>query len=319
MRFIPFDYMVVGTGSRCLIPFKVDTKSLSLCVFPYTASSVLKNYSRYLSAKKMIVIGGGPTGIELAGELAHTYKNAKIILLHKHAKLTRHDNDPKGEIHKLIIKQLARFKNLHVSLGKNVVEVKEGVIYAKKTNEENAAASNGMLSARSNSLNSNNSTSTGETYDELHVCDAIFVCCGLEPRTECFNNMMSSSMDQKSKQIIVNDNLQVAINYDEPTKCYNNIFACGDIIKGPPEEKLAQVAMLHASTVANNIKLVDKSKPQQKLEKHKIVDRIQIISTGQGKAVMRKGDSVITEGFFSSKIKAMLRTKVMYGVKETLL
>lgn len=305
-RFIPYDYLVLSTGSRCVVPFKIDEKSMNMCIFPYTSTSILKNYARFLNATHLVVVGGGPTGIEIAGELAYCYKSAKITLLHRSDVFAKGSNI---EIHKHILKQLARFKNLTVKLGREVAEVKNGVVYVKQKAATPAVKNQDHVPA---SLEA----STPDAELEELQADAIFICCGLQPRTECLENYMNGCLDPQTREVLVNSKLQVATR-DDPKSFYPNIFAAGDIVN-LADDKLAQVAMLHANTVANNIKKVDKAKSEKHLEKHKIAERIQIISTGQGKALMVKGDKILTEGLFSAKIKQMLRTKVMYGVKETI-
>lgn len=59
---IKFDYLVIATGSSYAFPGKIAETQVSKAIESY------ENISKKLAAaEKVLVIGGGPVGIELAG------------------------------------------------------------------------------------------------------------------------------------------------------------------------------------------------------------------------------------------------------------
>lgn len=72
-----YDYLIMATGSRT---------SNGTFKNAATAASVKEQfqnlYNKTKAAKKVVVIGGGPTGVELSGELAEQYGKDKEIVLY---------------------------------------------------------------------------------------------------------------------------------------------------------------------------------------------------------------------------------------------
>ena len=80
-REIPYDYLIISTGSSYNLPFKsssVSTVSRS--------EDLLKIYKKIEKAGDILVIGGGVVGVEVAAELAIN-TNKKITLVHPHDRL----------------------------------------------------------------------------------------------------------------------------------------------------------------------------------------------------------------------------------------
>ncbi|GAB4836221.1 hypothetical protein Ancab_001136 [Ancistrocladus abbreviatus] len=69
---IPYDYLVVATGHEDPSPV---TRSERL--HQYQAA-----FDKIQSANSILIIGGGPTGVELAGEIAVDFPYKKVILVH---------------------------------------------------------------------------------------------------------------------------------------------------------------------------------------------------------------------------------------------
>ncbi|KAJ4720550.1 Apoptosis-inducing factor like [Melia azedarach] len=72
-----YDYLVVATGHMESVP---ETKSERL-------SQYQAEFEKVKSAKSVLIIGGGPTGVELAGEIAVDFPDKKVILVHRGPRL----------------------------------------------------------------------------------------------------------------------------------------------------------------------------------------------------------------------------------------
>ncbi|KAI3846462.1 hypothetical protein MKW92_034517 [Papaver armeniacum] len=74
---IPYDYLVIATGHNDSFP-----KTKSERVEQYQAE-----YNKIESADSILIIGGGPSGVELAGELAVDFPSKKVTLVHSKQRL----------------------------------------------------------------------------------------------------------------------------------------------------------------------------------------------------------------------------------------
>ncbi|KDO46315.1 hypothetical protein CISIN_1g017664mg [Citrus sinensis] len=72
-----YDYVVVATGHVESVP-KSRTERLS---------QYEKDFEKVKSANSVLIVGGGPTGVELAGEIAVDFPDKKVILVHRGPKL----------------------------------------------------------------------------------------------------------------------------------------------------------------------------------------------------------------------------------------
>ncbi|KAI1109030.1 hypothetical protein F5Y14DRAFT_456428 [Nemania sp. NC0429] len=76
-KAIAYDYLLLGTGARANAgaPFK------SLGSTEKTKAALHEYQAKIKAAKKIVVVGAGPTGVEVAGELAFEYGLSKEITL----------------------------------------------------------------------------------------------------------------------------------------------------------------------------------------------------------------------------------------------
>ncbi|KAK6163644.1 hypothetical protein DH2020_000508 [Rehmannia glutinosa] len=198
-RHIIFDYLVIATGHN-------DS-------FPKTRSERLKEYQaeheQIKSADSILIVGGGPTGVELAAEIAFDFRNKKVILVHEGSRLLE------------LIGPKAADKTLEWLKSKNV-EVK-----------------------LRQSVDLNNCSEGSNTYvtssGEIIKADCLFVCTG-KPTGSAWlrDTVLKNSVDSFGK-LKVDENLRV--------KGYKNIFAIGDItdVKEIKQGYLAQKHALIAA------------------------------------------------------------------------
>lgn len=76
-----YDILVVATGSRSIADEHGVPWKLSLDGYEATKAALHKIQERVKAAKSIVLGGGGPTGIETAGELGFEYGQAKEITL----------------------------------------------------------------------------------------------------------------------------------------------------------------------------------------------------------------------------------------------
>src|SRR3989344_1181452 len=87
---IGFDYLVISSGSTYELPIKEKG-----VVIATRADHLRDCYEGLCKAKKILIVGAGLVGCELAGEIIYKYKDKKIILIHAGDKIM-HRNHPKS-------------------------------------------------------------------------------------------------------------------------------------------------------------------------------------------------------------------------------
>eukprot|EP00160_Parvularia_atlantis_P006187 Unigene1537_Nuclearia_a/m.4782 Unigene1537_Nuclearia_a/g.4782 ORF Unigene1537_Nuclearia_a/g.4782 Unigene1537_Nuclearia_a/m.4782 type:complete len:602 (-) Unigene1537_Nuclearia_a:107-1912(-) len=73
---VPYDYLVISTGSSYTSQIKGRNVSTS-----YRSKKILSEYADLLSAKRVLVIGGGLVGVELASEIKTRFADKHVILV----------------------------------------------------------------------------------------------------------------------------------------------------------------------------------------------------------------------------------------------
>lgn len=216
---ISFDYLVIALGSSypgCKL--KVHTEEACREYFT-NINTKLK------AAKSVVIIGGGPVGVELAGEISTDFPEKKITLVHAESALINQGGHPK--LQKRLENGL-KSKGVAVILGERIVD-------------------NNVLKDFANFGNKTIITDKGTKLET----DAVFKCTGTLPNSEPIASLASIIKSKDNKDIIEN-NGRIRVNEYLQVIGTKNIFAVGDI-SNVPELKLGYRATLHASIVADNI------------------------------------------------------------------
>ena len=79
---ILFDYLVICSGSRYEPPFKEQE-----IVMANRAEYLKNSYEDLKAAKRVVIVGGGLVGVELAGEILDVYKDKEVKIIHAGEKL----------------------------------------------------------------------------------------------------------------------------------------------------------------------------------------------------------------------------------------
>ncbi|CAN0918116.1 Apoptosis-inducing factor homolog A [Linum grandiflorum] len=233
---VPYDYLVVATGHKDPLP-KTRKERLS----QYHSEN-----EKIKSAKSILIVGGGPTGVELAGEIAVDYPVKEVTLVHNGSRLLEFIGPKAGD------KALKWLKS-------RKVEVK----LEQKVDLDSVSDGDG---------NKIYHTTSGETIR----ADCHFLCTG-KPLASSWlkNTVLKNNLDSKGR-LMVDEYLKV--------KGRDNIFAVGDITD-VPELKQGYLAQNQASVVAKNLKVILNGERECRMSKYKPGSEIAIVSLGRREAV----------------------------------
>ena len=209
---LKFDYLVLATGSSNPFPARMASDKVA------EAELAIRHVNeRIAQAKSILLIGAGPVGIELAGEIASAYPGKPVTLIDPMDRLMPAFNPELGKRLYKGLKQLG----VRVLLGEKLVKM--------------PTATN-LSSVEQPPLQ----TYLTEKGTQIEA-DIQIICFGQQPNTQYLQ--LGSIVDER-KQVKVNSHLQV--------QGYENIFAVGDIVN-TGEAKLIRTAEAHARIVALNI------------------------------------------------------------------
>jgi NADH dehydrogenase FAD-containing subunit len=209
---LKFDYLILATGSSYPFPAKMASDKVA-----EAETAVQLVNERVAQAKSILLIGAGPVGIELAGEIASLYPGKPVTLIDPSDRLMPAFNPKLGE-------------RLYKGLQQLGVKVLLGEKLVKMPTATNAIA------PEQPTLQTYLTEKGTQIESDIH-----FICFGLQLNTQYLQ--LGSVVDER-KQVKVNSHLQV--------QGYENIFAIGDIVN-TGEAKLITTADAHAKIVALNI------------------------------------------------------------------
>ncbi|WZY75325.1 hypothetical protein YC2023_021709 [Brassica napus] len=180
---IGYDYLVIATGHNDLLP-KTRQEKLS---------QYQTEYEKIVSSQSVLIVGGGPSGVELAAEIAVDFPEKKVTLVHKGPRLLEFVGEKAAD--KAF--DWLESKKVEVILNQSV---------------DLSSASEGNKTYR---------TSGGET---IHA-DCHFLCVGKPLSSQWLSGtVLKDSFDGKGR-VMVDEHLRV--------KDRKNVFAIGDITNIP--------------------------------------------------------------------------------------
>ncbi|CAN6872057.1 unnamed protein product, partial [Brassica oleracea] len=234
---IGYDYLVIATGHNDLFP-KTRQEKLS----QYQAE-----YEKIISSQSVLIIGGGPSGVELAAEIAVDFPEKKVTLVHKGPRLLEFVGEKAAD--KAF--DWLESKKVEVVLNQSV---------------DLSSASDGNKTYR---------TSGGET---IHADYCHYLCVGKPLASQWLNGttwtVLKDSLDGNGR-VMVDEHLRV--------KDRKNEFAIGDITNIPVNEE-GYIAEDHVN-VAVNIKVMISGGKRKKLSTYKPGSEIAIVSLGRKDSV----------------------------------
>ncbi|GAA5876986.1 hypothetical protein JCM16303_006360 [Sporobolomyces ruberrimus] len=217
---IEFEYMVLATGSSYPFPCRPPPGS--------TESSIVELFSslqkQIAKSSSVLVLGGGPVGIELAGEIAEYYNGSpgregkKVTLVHNGPRFLANQEEFKPKLG----------DNLRGQLEKLGVEM----IFNEKID---------VGDRETGSLERGEDQEFKLSSGEVIKADFLFLAFGNAPNTSF---LPSSYLDESTHRVLVHPSFQ--------TKANPRIFAIGDICS-IEEPKLYANAKSHGGYVSQNI------------------------------------------------------------------
>jgi NADH dehydrogenase FAD-containing subunit len=217
-KAIPADYVVLATGSTYPFPAKSNAHDAEDAIDNYRAA-----YNELTHADRVLLIGAGPVGIELAGEIISKWPDKHVTLLGLSDDVLgdRFRPDLRAELRSQLVD-----RGVELVLGEGLRELPPTV-----------ASELGTFTVTTNS-------------GRQITADIWFQCFGVSPASDYLSNDLAAARGSDGF-VTVGPALQVA--------GHENVFAIGDV--STADVKMAGMAGIQAQLVADNIiKMVNGNK-----------------------------------------------------------
>ncbi|SFU05095.1 NADH dehydrogenase, FAD-containing subunit [Pseudovibrio denitrificans] len=225
-RAIQADISILATGSRypsdLIRPIEGSTKERH-AMFKSTHGAIE-------AAQKILLVGGGPVGIELAGEISESFPGKSVTLVESSSEVLKGTSRKTANHAVKVLQQ----RGVKFMLG-------ERVLSPEPSSSQKAEAGQAKLSS-------------GAVVEY----DLIIWCIGGKPNTDYMQQDLAHLLDARG-YIAVEETFQM--------KGKINVFALGDVA-GIDEVKKALYVRGHVKTVAHNVQQLLKN-PQAKLKSYK--------------------------------------------------
>jgi apoptosis-inducing factor 2 len=217
-----FNYLVVALGSSYGKPMKGALSKAEFDSIVANSSSAIK------TASKVVIVGGGATGVEVAAELRQFPNIKDITLITSGTRLLEAKNFPE--------------KN-SAEIAKKLDKLRIKVVYNQRVDVPSSLAPGQVVVTTPTIIKSAN---------HAFESDVSFFFLGGSSNASPLQEGFGAYLDQSKKYIRVTKTLQV--------DGLSNVFAAGDIA-GTTEAKQVFVASMHAAHIVKSIKLALKGKP----------------------------------------------------------
>jgi NADH dehydrogenase FAD-containing subunit len=239
---IPYDFLVIATGSSYDIPSAAfSRKSVE------SEAKLQELYAAVQAADAITVVGGGPVGCEVAGELKQDYPHKTVTLVHSGPTLISagHNGNLPDTFRARVLSNLQQL-GVDVRFNQRVANVDGQLPAGVHRITPRVIAGNTKLTVTSSPGVPSQAVSTISSDLTLFVT-------GSSPNNEALGNLRS--VFDASGRVKVEDTLQV-VNHP-------NIFAIGDIAGNPDPKTAAAIKMLQTPVLVKNIKALAAAKNDQ--------------------------------------------------------
>lgn len=227
----PYDILVLATGSHVRFPGKL-TRALG-DMEEYALAAYRRVQAAIRAAKDITIAGGGPVGLELAGEIVNTYTDKHVRIINSADTLLSGAGLTKKTTK--LAEERAVAEGIEVVLGERVT-APPGLFV-----EDDAAAQGGAGGEEKkddarqpgDDYLQNPGTITTESGREFKT-DLLLWCTGGRTNSAAYASWLGDTVNPDNGRVRVNEYLQVQ---GKP-----NVFAIGDCAD-TPEMKLAAIAM----------------------------------------------------------------------------
>ncbi len=278
---IRFKYLVIATGSSYAFPAKVAFTTRSELVASYVASA-----QRMTEASHIVIVGGGPVGCELAGELVDRFGTTKqITLVHPHPFLIfRKPNAPTAnasvsgaapprecDLKTTACKRSVSDEEFGRAVEKQLTAMGVRVILNERM-EFDAETTRLYRENRHHLIDRRHYPQALRTDRGTELkADLVMMCTGTEVNAASYAESFASSVGARQR-LVVNSYLQVvdhgantnsgaaAHAPPAPATALTNIFAIGDCAL-TPDPLMVMMAKKHAATAAANIIASERAQP----------------------------------------------------------
>jgi len=213
--------------------------------------------NRIKAAKHIVVIGGGPVGIELMSEMCTKYPTKRLTMVCAENTFLGYMKNP--NLHKRISTFFHDY-GVILRMGERVIDVAETF---------------GRYSI----------TTSAEINNKLEA-DRVYFCAGFIPNTEFLRRNYPQILDEKN-QIKVQDNLKV--------QGTTNMWALGDC-NSTPEIKTAYITTLQSTYLIKNFSKMAKNKKVSPYEFASFPPPVFILSLGPFRGVFAAGSKILSTG-----------------------
>ncbi|KAI9002021.1 hypothetical protein BC832DRAFT_562005 [Gaertneriomyces semiglobifer] len=213
-RKVPYAYLVYAAGARHPQPGNLnDYNSKSEGI------SALQSYQqRIKAAAKIVIVGAGAVGLELASEIKEAYPEKEVTLIHSRQ---RYMDGYKVGLHKKCYAVLKKY-GVNQILGERVVVPEGGFVHDGQLRK--IVTRSGM-----------------EIESDLQI-----LCTGMTPNSEVLATLSPASVNPHNKLVKIKPTFQIA---DES---YPNVFAGGDVTDCD-DIKTGLSAFWHAEVIVQNL------------------------------------------------------------------
>lgn len=212
------DFLVIATGSTVASPAQYDGLTRAAVATQQAASKAQIDGARHI-----LIVGGGPVGVELAGEIRDAHPDKQVTIVHRGSHLCSSKDGGNGDVPitdtlGASLKNLCEERSIAVRLGVSV-----------------------PAAAAAHTTGSDVALSDGSSVEGV---DLVVWASGAKPNNAAFKTTMAPSLDE-SGRLITEPSLLV--------RGREHVFALGDCAESGAS-KTAYMAMAQAPIVAKNIK-----------------------------------------------------------------
>ncbi len=298
---LKYDYLVVATGAttnffgmKSFEENSIPMKSTSEAV--YLRNTLLLNFEKAVTIEdeeklkqvlNVVVVGGGPTGVEICGALAEM---RKFVL-------------PKDYPH-------INFENMHITLVEAHPHLLNGM------NEKSGAKAKQYLEGLNISVLTDHKVTE---YDGKKI--SLENGKVIETETLIWAAGVKGQMPEGISSEVITRGNRILVNRYSQIEKYENIFAIGDIALMSTEKyanghpQVAQVALQQAKVLAKNLKAMQTN---SKLNEFEYADKGSMATVGRNRAVVDLPKLRFT-GFFAWMVWMFVHLMAIVGVKNRML